>query len=323
MSTYDSQDKKHKQYAIDFIKKGRYFSPKISTLIVLNILALASKVSAIHNWNETSSNSTVREILHKGVANQSEFSKSFNGSHQELVDSPLFHLFSDVNAYGRNKAEDILSEQQEALINEPLEGFKVLNYDELNRLIDEVIFTTTQTHAVVSIPTITNDHMTSHLNATSTYFNDPSSSSITSKVSKVQDFSTISSFYNQISDSTTRFTSSIDKTSTETIKSKLQVYTPTKTIDTPHWLLDSEAAYSGSKTTIGSQTIVVKNKPVFLRAKKLSNKNMLTDTNSTNERNSRNIGLNDIFESKGSMLKKAASMVAILTLSYLISTIYI
>ncbi|CAI8495850.1 unnamed protein product [Hanseniaspora opuntiae] len=322
MSTNDNQDKKHKQYAMNFIKKGRYFSPKISTLIVLNILALVNKVSAIHNWNETSSNSSLGQLLHKGVSNQSEFTKSFNSSYQEFDSSPLFHLFSDVNTYGRNKAEDMISEEQEALVNEPLEGFKVLNYDELNRLIDEVISTTSETTSVVSIPTLTTEPATSHMNATSTFFYEPSSNTKTSEVSSVQDFSTITSFYNETSDSTTSFISSMEKSSTK--KSKLETFTPTKTVDTPHWLLDSVATSDVvSKTTMASQRIPIKNKPVFLRAKKFSNKNMMPDTNSTSEPNSRSIGLNDIFESKGSILNKAISMVAIFTLSYLIFAVSI
>lgn len=324
MSTNDNQDKKHKHYAMNLIKKGRYFNPKMSILIVLNILALASKVSAVHSWNETNSNSSLRQALHEGVSNQSKLTKSFNSSYQELDSSSLFHLFSDVNTYGRNHVEDILPEQQEALINEPLEGFKVLNYDELNKLIDELMSTATQATSSVSNLTFTTEHLTSYMNATSTFFHEPSSTAKTSEVSNNPDFSSSSSFYSQKNDSATSFILSMNKTSTETKKSKFEVITPTKTVDTPHWLLDSVATSSVvSKTTMVSQRVLLKNKPVFLKAKKLSNNDKMTDTNSTGESNSGSMGMNDIFESKGSMLNKAINMVAMLTLSYLISAFYI
>lgn len=322
MPTNDNQDKKCKQYAIDFIRKGRYFSPKVSTLIVLNILALASKVSAVHNWNETSSNYSLRHTLSNGVLNQSQSIGHFNSSYLESDSDQLFHLFSDVNTYGRNKAEDILNEQQKALIDEPLEGFKVLNYDELNKLINEVI-TSTQTTPLISIPTYSKVHLSSHMDATSTFYFDTSSSTRISEVSNVQEFDSFSSYYNQTSGSNTNSISSVKETNTESKKTKVEIFTPTKTVDTPHWLLDSVITSSfASKTSMDIKTTKVKNKPIFLKAKKFSNKNNLPGTNSTRDSNNRSIGLTDIFESKGSILNKAINMVAILTFTYLVSTIY-
>ena len=331
MKSTDSDDKKIHYTNTDFVRKCRHFSPKMSTLIVLNILALARKVAAVHNWNDSTYNTSLSSYVNGSIINPVRYNISFKDTFQEVAFNQLSELFQGVNAYGRNHVGKILEEEQDALSNEPLEGFKVLNYDELNKLIDGIVTISSSQTPLITTAITTFEAITTNVNSTSTTFYHSILGTTATGIASIYDPNTSIAYFTTTELPTLTRSTIADSTPSSSKQSRLSAFKPAKTVDTPPWLLDSSSSIatfattsSAAKSTLTTKTGIFKNKPVFLRAKKFSNKNKAENTNTTIDANNRSVvGLNDIFENKGSVIKNTFRMVFVLSISYLFIQQYV